>query len=486
MLHTDQQPRVLLVDDNSDNLSMLMNLLKDHYVIQAARDGTRALALAENIPRPDIILLDVMMPDMDGYEVCRRLKANPVTRSIPVIFITARTAARDEHYGLELGAVDYITKPFHPEIVLARLQNHLELQRTRNDLQKLSLAVRNSLASIVITDLDGTIEYVNPAFTETTGYTLHEALGLNPRVLKSGRHDDDFYADMWRTIAAGQAWRGEILNRKKNGDLYWETASISPVLDDDGMVVNYVAVKEDISDRKDHERLKEDVDRIMRHDLRSPLSGIIGLAGVLLQDEAIAGEQREMLRLLEESGQRMLRMIDNSLDLIKMETGAYQYLPRRVDALGVIREVLGNLRSKLQAKSLREEVTLDGRPAVEPFWVGTEERLLFCMLSNLLLNAVEASPDGETIAVELSQKPVPTLRIRNRGAVPEPVRENFFQKYKTHGKQYGTGLGTYSARLMADTMGYGLAMETSDTDNSTTLVITAVDGETLPICALEP
>ncbi|WP_045221949.1 hybrid sensor histidine kinase/response regulator [Desulfonatronum thioautotrophicum] len=485
MSQTDQSPRVLLVDDNSDNLNLLMNLLKDRYVIRAARDGVRALALAESSPRPDIILLDVMMPDMDGYEVCRRLKANPVTRSIPVIFITARTAVSDEHYGLKLGAVDYIGKPFHPEIVLARLQNHLDLQRVRKDQQKLFQAVRNSSASIVITDVDGTIEYVNPAFTRTTGYEPHEALGQNPRVLKSDRHDDEFYAGMWRTIAAGQVWRGEILNRKKNGELYWESASISPVKDDDGRVVSYVAVKEDISDRKDHEQLKEDVDRIMRHDLRSPLGGIIGLAGVLLQEGTLAREQREMLRMLEESGQHMLRMIDSSLDLVKMETGSYQYLQRRVDALAVVQEALANLRPKLAAGSLQVAVTLNGQPAVEPFWVGGEERLLYSMLANLLLNAVEASPNGETIAVELSRNPEPILRIRNRGAVPEPARKNFFQKYMTYGKLYGTGLGTYSARMMADTMHYSLALDISDAEDTTTLVITAVDAP-LVVNALQP
>ncbi|MFO7816560.1 MAG: MASE3 domain-containing protein, partial [Desulfovibrionales bacterium] len=141
-----------------------------------------------------------------------------------------------------------------------------ERKRRELELNKLLLSVENSPMSIVITDTEGIIEYVNPAFCAITGYSRDEALGENPRILKSGEHDEQFYQDMWKTIRSGNTWRGEIHNRKKNGDLYWEQAAIAPVQDEKGNIKNYVAVKEDITQKKDLERLKSDVNRIMRHD----------------------------------------------------------------------------------------------------------------------------------------------------------------------------------------------------------------------------
>lgn len=127
--------KVLIVDDTPQNIHVLMETLKDEHAIVAATNGAKALQLALREPQPDLILLDVMMPEMSGYEVCERLKLDPKTESIPVIFVTALHEAGDEERGLALGAVDYITKPFHPALVKARVRNQLELKRHRDDLQ---------------------------------------------------------------------------------------------------------------------------------------------------------------------------------------------------------------------------------------------------------------------------------------------------------------------------------------------------------------
>jgi len=126
---------VLVVDDTPANIQILMETLKDDYRIIAAVNGQRALQLAASTPPPDIILLDVMMPEMDGYEVCAKLKADAKTRDIPIIFITAMNDAQDETKGLELGAVDYITKPFSQAVVLARVKSHLDLKQAREILK---------------------------------------------------------------------------------------------------------------------------------------------------------------------------------------------------------------------------------------------------------------------------------------------------------------------------------------------------------------
>ena len=127
-LNASIKATVLVVDDTPDNLSLMSNLLKDLYQVKVAISGIKALQIMASEPQPDMILLDIMMPGMDGYEVCRRLKLDPHTMDIPVIFLTARTEQEEEQKGLELGAVDYITKPISPPIVLARVKNHLTLK----------------------------------------------------------------------------------------------------------------------------------------------------------------------------------------------------------------------------------------------------------------------------------------------------------------------------------------------------------------------
>ena len=124
-------PRILIVDDTPANIKVLHNLLREDYVLSVATSGAAALEIAFSDDRPDLVLLDVMMPEMDGHEVCRRFKADPRTRDVPVIFVTSMSEVEDEAKGFALGAVDYISKPIRPPIVEARVATHLELARTR-------------------------------------------------------------------------------------------------------------------------------------------------------------------------------------------------------------------------------------------------------------------------------------------------------------------------------------------------------------------
>jgi len=137
---------ILIVDDNPENLTVLGELLRERYSVRAANSGPRALQLAHKAPVPDMILLDVMMPGMSGYEVIEQLRAAPETRDIPVIFTTAMNAIEDEQRGLVLGAVDYLTKPLRPAIVLARINTHLELKRAREQLQRDNAALEAEVA----------------------------------------------------------------------------------------------------------------------------------------------------------------------------------------------------------------------------------------------------------------------------------------------------------------------------------------------------
>ncbi len=356
---------VLVVDDTPVNIQILVEVLKDECMTIVATNGERALRLAAKDPAPDIILLDIMMPGMDGYETCARLKADEKTRDIPVIFVTAKSEVEDELKGFELGAVDYITKPISPPVVKARVRTHLALKEAREDLARQNEELREAA------------------------------------------------------------------------------------------------------------RLREDVENITRHDLKGPLNSIIGLPQIMLQEGSVTGEQAEHLKVIEESGYRMLRMINLSLDLFKMERGIYHFEPSPVDVQKMIGRIFSENRGLASSKNISLALTVQGEPpqGQAKFLVQGEELLCYSMFSNLIKNAIEASPEGKTVSVNLSSSNGGHVEIHNMGTVPEKIRSTFFEKYATAGKKGGTGLGTYSARLIAEVQGGTIGMETSE-DEGTTITVT--------------
>jgi two-component system sensor histidine kinase/response regulator len=356
--------KILVVDDTRDNLQILVGVLKNEHTMIVATSGERALRLAAMDPVPDLILLDIMMPGMDGYEVCRRLKTDEKTRDIPIIFVTAKSEAEDEVRGFELGAVDYITKPVSPPRVQARIRTHLALKDAKERLARQNEELREAA------------------------------------------------------------------------------------------------------------RLREDVDNITRHDLKAPLNSIIGLPQVMAQEGGITEKQAEYLKTIEESGYRMLQMINLSLDLFKMERGMYRLQPVSVDALGIIRKIVAENRGLAGSKNIGFEITNQGHPPQDgaKFLIGGEDLLCYSLFSNLIKNAVEASPKGETVSIRLESDERGYIRIHNSGSVPKAIRETFFEKYATAGKRSGTGLGTYSAKLIAETQGGGIDMETSESEGTTITV----------------
>ena len=271
-MHSEHPAHILVVDDTPTNLEVLLDILAQDYDVSIATSGDQALELLKQSTLPDLILLDVMMPGLDGYQVCERIKADPVTRDIPVIFVTAWSDADNETRALTSGGVDFIHKPVNAAVVRARVrlqlalrrqtrdledrlteiaQAHEELRQAHDQLQVLWQAVEQSPTSIVITDRDAHILYVNPQFVLETGYTAAEAQGQNPRLLQSGLTDPAVFSAMWDKLTRGEPWVGELVNRRKSGEIYWEEAQIAPVQDARGEVTRYVAVKLNITQRKE-------------------------------------------------------------------------------------------------------------------------------------------------------------------------------------------------------------------------------------------
>jgi PAS domain S-box-containing protein len=247
---------VLLVEDDEATRESLRISLSVRYPgieIYSAADGARGLQLFKE-KRCSIIITEISLPVLDGI-----LMACQIRQLEPAAVIIAVTADSDSHYllrAIEIGINQYLLKPVDLGALLGAVGKHIdavllkgELSRQNNRIRMLSLAVDQSPSSVLITDANGTIEYVNPKFTTVSGYSPQEVLGQNPRILKSGLTAAGTYAEMWRAISCGGVWQGELQNRKKNGETYWVSMIVSALHDDDG-TLHYVAVREIISDRK--------------------------------------------------------------------------------------------------------------------------------------------------------------------------------------------------------------------------------------------
>ena len=204
-----------------------------------------------------------------------------------------------------------------------------------NDPHRLQDAALLAAANaIIFTDRRGVILWANPAFTTLTGYALDEVVGANPRVLKSGKHDPGLYRDLWSTILSGRAWHGEITNRRKDGTLYVEEMTITPVRGDDGEIANFIAIKQDVTRRKEAEEASEranadllDADRrkdeflaMLSHELRTPLAAILSAAG-LLQQRKVEPETHHTADVIARQAGHMARLLDDLLDVSRVTGG---------------------------------------------------------------------------------------------------------------------------------------------------------------------
>jgi PAS domain S-box-containing protein len=272
--------------------------------------------------------------------------------------------------------------------------------------------VEESPTSVMITDPQGSIEYVNRKFSLLTGFSRDEVIGKNPRLLKSGVQQPGVYTNLWRTIAGGGEWRGELCNRKKDGELYWELAAISAIHDADGAIAHFLAIKEDITDRKAMEgqlwqakataeaanKAKSRFLADMSHELRTPLNSILGFSQLLeLQGgESLTEKQREYLRWIRDGGEHLLNMVNDVLDLSKVEAGKVELEKSPFDPAALIRRVLTTVRSLAAKKHLRIETSLP----TESGPLDADEVRIKQVLYNLLSNAIKFTERERRIGVE--------------------------------------------------------------------------------------
>lgn len=217
--------------------------------------------------------------------------------------------------------------------------------------------------------------------------------------------------------------------------------------------------------------LREDVNRITHHDLKTPLNAVINLPHLLLSGEENL-EKREMLKGIQDSGYRMLALINRSYDLYKMESGNYRLAPENVDLIKILQRIELDLKDLIESKKSALQIIVNNEKwnGKEGFYLKGEELLLFSMLANLIKNGFEATPDGQNVTVTLSEEDSFLITVHNYGAVPVSIRKTFFEKYSTDEKVGGTGLGTYSARLIAKVHGGDISMTSSDEEGTFVIV----------------
>jgi len=342
------------------------------------------------------------------------------------------------------------------------LVNVLDLSKQREaeaELRKLSQAVWQSPVSVVITDPSGTIEYVNPKFTEVTGYQADEAIGQNPSILKSGKLTDNHYEKLWNTILSGKTWRGEFHNRKKNGELFWESASISPVKDADGNITHFVAVKEDITQRKQLEAEIRQQERLaavgqlaagIAHDFNNIMAVISLYAQLLQQTAVLQPKDKGRLDIISEQARRATALIEQILDFSRQSI-----LERKpLNLLPFAKELV-----KLLERTLPENITLSVTHGDGPYTVHADPARMQQMMMNLCLNARDAMPAGGQLQISLGRyrqgehaiRPLPDLtpghwillKVSDTGeGIPADHLPRIFEPFfTTKERGEGSGLG---------------------------------------------
>jgi PAS domain S-box-containing protein len=259
---------------------------------------------------------------------------------------------------------------------------------------RLKAILTNIGDAVVVTDPEGVIEYVNPAWENLNDYSFDEAQGMTHRLIRSGEQDDDFYDQMWRTLQEGKVWRGELVNRRKNGSLYDAALTITPVIGEAGKIINFVGVQHDISTLKEVDRLKSKFVSDVSHEFRTPLTNIRLYLDLLGQTEFDQRAAR-YLRTLSRESERISCLIEDLLSLSRLESGALPFSEQQVDVNAILRDLVEDRERLAAQKGISLRLVCR---ANLPMIVG-DMQLLSQVFTNLLTNAMNYTLGGGTIEI---------------------------------------------------------------------------------------
>ncbi len=364
----------------------------------------------------------------------------------------------------------------------------LDLEKTVQEYKKLSRAIEQAPVTVVITNLSGAIEYVNPNFSKVTGYSAEEALGNNPRILKSGGLSQAVYSGMWETLVSNKIWRGELENKKKSGEIYWESVSISPINDSKGEITHYVAVKEDITERRKNEielreakitaevatEAKSRFLASMSHEIRTPMNAILGFSYLTL-NTSLTTKQLDYITKIDGSAKSLLKIINDILDFSKIEAGELDIEAIDFNLEDVITSVSNVISHTLFEKEL--ELITYISPNVPIALVGDPLRI-GQILTNFCNNAVKFTSKGKivlevTFVTEVDNSVELLFAVKDTGVgIKEEKKNKLFNAFQqadtsTTREFGGTGLGLVISENLAKLMNGDIWFESEENVGST-------------------
>lgn len=511
MNYKSKKPIILIVDDKPENLSVLFSLLNETYEVLAAESGTVALDIIKS-SKPDLILLDIMMPELDGYELCSILKSNENTSDIPIIFMSALSETNDKIRGFELGAVDYIIKPFQQEEVVARIKTHLSIKLLTEELSGINKSLEEKVLErteklqteieekekitselkesekrfrtlfegapdpiLLIDQESGEVMDANQAAADIFEMSLIDLLGTNEADLFSATEEDlkNNINMPFHSMGRKRIYKNNIL--KKNGVKVPVEISVKTLLVSSALYL--LAIIRDISERiKYEEELKqqrnkaEEMNRLksiflanMSHELRTPLISILGFSDIL-SEEIKEEELKDMAMDIKKSGDRLLTTFNTLLDLIDLESGKIKPNFERISLQELIDEIFLHFQPKCEYKKIDFKVNIDNS-----LLIYSDRRMTKEILKNIVDNAIKYTNQG---FVEISanmdkieNETFITVKIKDTGiGIQKESQELIFQEFRQGSegmsRNYeGVGLGLTIAKKFSDMIDAQISLE---------------------------
>jgi PAS domain S-box-containing protein len=320
-----------------------------------------------------------------------------------------------------------------------------EKRIAREELQKLYSAVEQTLDGIFITTLNGQILYVNPAFEKITGYAEKEVLGKNPSIINSGKHKKSFFTKMWRIIGKGKTYRGQVINKKKNGELFYTDHTIAPVKDENGNITYFVGIWKDITSHIEEERRKDEFISIASHELKTPIT-TVKVFTQLLQKMFKDSGNKEVNKYLDRMGyqvDKLTNLVSDLLDVSKLQTGKLELRKEKFDIGKLIKEIAENF----EATDNTHKIFIKGKSLK---MIKADKDRIEQVVINLISNAIKYSPDSDRVEIKIkSEKNVIIISVKDFGVgiaqeYLNKIFGRFYRVYDTRDKTFpGLGMGLY-------------------------------------------